>query len=837
MSLSHPEVSKDKQWEMELQRLNRALRLVCQTNKALTQASDVGTWLNHVCRTAVDVGGYRMAWVGFAEQDEKKSVRPVAYAGFESGYLKTAKITWADEPHGRGPVGTAIRTGELYITHNIPEDPAFDPWRDAAISRGFHSVVALPLKNKGRTFGSLNMYADEVDAFETREVEILKELAEDLAFGLTVVLQTRAERQCYIEALKESQNKLKQAQRVAHVGHWERNLETNQIMWSDEIYRIFGLEPQAQTFFTQDWLELIHPEDRMRIANAISEAEHELRRYNVEYRIIRPDGEMRFVQSQGEVSRDDSGRPRRLFGTLQDITERRRALNALSDSEERFRQVTESIDEVFWLSDIARTRTFYISPAYERIWGRSRERLYNEALAWQEAIHPEDQQHVREAVQKSLSTGSFEQIYRILRPDGTQRWIRDRGFPVKDASGKIYRVAGVAEDITERKQLEEQFLRSQRMESIGTLAGGIAHDLNNMLAPILMTCELMRLELPGEENQQLIGTIESNAKRGSELVKQVLSFARGVEGRYVTLQPKHLIRDIVSIIGETFPRSIRVQSELAPNLWLLAGDPTQLHQVLLNLCLNARDAMPGGGDLKITAENFEINAASAPMNQEAQPGSYVVIRVTDTGTGIPPEIREKIFDPFFTTKEVGQGTGLGLSTALGIVRSHGGFIDVRSELGKGSSFAVWLPARAPNDMITLETAEAWMPRGHGELILVIDDEASVRTITRQTLEAYDYKVMTAADGADAVALFAQHKDEVKLVLTDMIMPVMDGPVLIPVLKKINPDVAVIATSGLSTTGLQDKAMAAGAQRFLTKPFTAECLLRNMDELLAREVRA
>lgn len=363
MSLSHPEVYKEKQWEKELQRINRALRLVSQTNKALTHASDVVTWLNHVCRTAVDVGGYRMAWVGFAEQDEKKSVRPVAYAGFESGYLKTANITWSDEPRGRGPVGTAIRTGEFFITHNIPEDPAFDPWREAAISRGFHSVVALPLKNKGRTFGCLSMYADEVDAFGTKEIEILKELAEDLAFGLTVVLQARAEGQCYVEALKESQHKLEQAQRVAHVGHWERDLTTNRIKWSDEIYRIFGLEPQVRTLLLEDWLGFLHPEDRMRIAKAISETERGLRRYNVEYRIIHPDGEVRFVQSQADVSRDDSGRPRRVFGTLQDITDRRRALNALSESEERFRQVTESIDEVFWLSDIARTRTFYISPA------------------------------------------------------------------------------------------------------------------------------------------------------------------------------------------------------------------------------------------------------------------------------------------------------------------------------------------------------------------------------------------------------------------------------------------------------------------------------------------
>ncbi|EEF59649.1 hybrid sensor histidine kinase/response regulator [Pedosphaera parvula] len=831
MNLLSLESSDHKQWEKELQRVNRALRLVCETNKTLAQSSDVGTWLDRVCRTAVEVGGYRMAWVGFAEQNERRSVRPVACAGFESGYLESANITWADEPRGRGPVGTSIRTGEFCVTRNIPEDPAFHPWREQAVLRGYNSSIALPLRNNGRVFGTLSMYAEEVDAFESKEVEILKQLAEDLAFGLTVVLRTRAERRSAMEALEESQRKLEQAQRIAHVGHWERDLKTGLITCSDEIYRILGLEPQPGKLYRSEFLKLVHPEDRDRLVAEVDEATRLSQHFDVEYRIIRPDGGVRFLHSQGSVMRGDTKKSDRVFGIAQDITQRKRAIEALMESEQRFRQVTESIDEVFWLTNLDRNETIYISPAYERIWGRTCESLYKSPQSWLEAVHPEDQARVKEAFQKFQKTGSFEQEFRILRPDGVQRWIHDRGFPVRDKQGNLYRLAGVAEDITERKELEKQFLRAQRMESIGTLAGGIAHDLNNMLAPILMTCELMKMELPGEENQQLIAMIEGNAKRGSELVKQVLSFARGVEGCYLSLQPRHLIREIASIIGETFPKSIRIQTRIAENLWPLSGDPTQLHQVMLNLSLNARDAMPSGGDLTITAENIEIDAANRPMNLQAKPGSYVVIKVTDTGTGIAPEMREKIFDPFFTTKEVGEGTGLGLSTALGIVKSHSGFINVYSEPGKGSTFEVWLPAKVARDLAASGIEEARMPHGRGELLLVIDDEASVRTITKQTLEAYGYNVLTAADGADAVAVFAQHKDEIKLALTDMIMPVMDGSVLIPVLKKINPAVEIIAVSGLSTSEHRARAMATGAKHFLPKPYTAETLLNTLDEML------
>ncbi|MGA2231897.1 MAG: GAF domain-containing protein [Tepidisphaeraceae bacterium] len=316
-------------WEEELDRVNRALCLVSSTNKSLHQVADVVTWLNHVCRSAVDVRAYQTALVGFANQDDKKSIWIVASAGLDPTYLKSDALTWADEPRGRGPGGTAIRTGRTCIARDIPNDPVFEPWRKDAAKLGYKSSVALPLTSDGRTFGILAMYADVVDAFGPIEVRLLEELADDLAFGLTVVLHSRAERQAANDALVDSRQKLVEAERIAHLGHWERDLKTNILHWSNEAFRIFGLEPQPGGFPLSEFLRHIHAEDRPTIVQRIEEWVQSGRNYDVEYRIVRTDGVERFVHCTGNVVRDDAGQPVRTFGIIQDITERHHAREAL----------------------------------------------------------------------------------------------------------------------------------------------------------------------------------------------------------------------------------------------------------------------------------------------------------------------------------------------------------------------------------------------------------------------------------------------------------------------------------------------------------------------------
>jgi CheY-like chemotaxis protein len=371
------------------------------------------------------------------------------------------------------------------------------------------------------------------------------------------------------------------------------------------------------------------------------------------------------------------------------------------------------------------------------------------------------------------------------------------------------------------------------MESIGTLAGGIAHDLNNVLSPIVMAVDMLQLKATDDASKRWLDVLRTNAERGGNMVRQVLSFARGIEGERVALQPKHLIKEIVKILRETLPKSIEISFQVPDNLWIISADATQMHQVLMNLCVNARDAMPEGGSISIKAENVYLDENYARMHIEAKAGRFVVISVADTGPGMTPEIQSRIFEPFFTTKEMTKGTGLGLSTALTIVKSHGGFINVYSELHKGSHFALYLPALDTPGSVDAAAAQTDLPLGNGELILVVDDEESIREITRGTLETFGYKVLTASDGTEALALYADKKNEIALVLTDMVMPFMDGPATIRALQRMNPKVRIVAASGLGTGQHAGEGALEGVSVFLNKPYTAEKLLKTLAEVLRR----
>ncbi|HUI28759.1 MAG TPA: PAS domain S-box protein [Candidatus Acidoferrales bacterium] len=398
-----------------------------------------------------------------------------------------------------------------------------------------------------------------------------------------------------------------------------------------------------------------------------------------------------------------------------------------------------------------------------------------------------------------------------------------------DIEGNPRTIMTICTDITDRKKLESQFMRAQRLESIGTLAGGIAHDLNNVLSPIMMSVRALKRRLNDDQSEKILQAIESSAKRGADMVRQVLMFGRGAKGERVILQPRHVVREIVSIANETLPKSIRVDQYIPKDLWTILGDATQLHQVLLNLCVNARDAMSEGGVLTLSAENTILNEESAKMNIDAKPGKYVLIAVSDTGVGIPPGLLDKIFEPFFTTKEVGKGTGLGLSTALAIVKAHGGFINVFSEINKGTSFKIYLPATELEEVSTAVETDLDQYVGHGEMILVVDDESSIREIARATLEAYHYQVVLAGDGAEAIAVFVKNMEEVRAVIIDNMMPILDGKSAVSALKRMETEVKIIATSGL-----QEEASAGFAGQidaFISKPFTGEKLLKTVYEVL------
>jgi two-component system cell cycle sensor histidine kinase/response regulator CckA len=503
---------------------------------------------------------------------------------------------------------------------------------------------------------------------------------------------------------------------------------------------------------------------------------------------------------------------------VRDITERKR-------TEARFRRLVDSNAQgvIFWNTKGEITGA---NDAFLLMVGFSRAELEAGQMNWATMTPPEHAERDIVALQKLKDGGSavpYEKMF--IRKDGSRVWVLVGAALFEDSAeeGVCYVV-----DLTEPKKLELQFLRAQRMESVGTLAGGIAHDLNNILAPILMAVHLLKDLAEDPQVTEILETLEASATRGAEIVRQVLSFARGMDGEKIDVQARHLIKDVEGIIRNTFPKNIRLVTTLPADLWTVLGDPTQIHQILLNLCVNARDAMPNGGTLSIQTENCVLDEQYAAMNLQAKAGRYVQISVTDTGTGMAPNIVERIFEPFFTTKEMSKGTGLGLSTVMAIVKSHHGIINVYSEPGKGTSFKLYLPATTtPGTAHPEEIEDLILPRGKGETILVVDDETSIRNITRQTLENFGYCVLTATDGADGVAIYAQHAAEIDIVLTDMMMPILAGHPMIRALRRINPLVKVITTSGLDASDGETVGAGDGGKYFLLKPYTAATLLNSV----------
>ena len=463
----------------------------------------------------------------------------------------------------------------------------------------------------------------------------------------------------------------------------------------------------------------------------------------------------------------------------------------------------------------------------ERVFGWKREEVMGKKFdLFFDQKFAADIQQARDKVQKE-----GEWVGEVTRSNkaGEEIILDCRWKLLMDRDGQHKSVMRVCTDVTERKKLEAQFMRAQRLESIGTLAGGIAHDLNNVLSPIMMSVRALKRRVTDDQSEKILQAIESSAKRGAGMVRQVLMFGRGAKGERVVLQPRHIIREVMNIASETFPRSIKVEHNVPKDLWTLLGDATQLHQVLLNLSVNARDAMPDGGTLTFGAENVTLDEDSTKVNIDAKPGKYVVLIVSDTGSGIAPGLLDKIFEPFFTTKDIGKGTGLGLSTVLALVKSHGGFINVYSEPNRGAAFRVYLPATELAE--TTASAEADLDQyvGHGEVILVVDDESSIREIARATLEAYGYQVLVAGDGAEAIAIFVKNMDSVKAMIIDNMMPVLDGKSAVTALRRMETDVKIIATSGL-----QDEVRGAFSEQidaFINKPFTGEKLLKTVYEVL------
>src|ERR1043166_6401177 len=570
-------------------------------------------------------------------------------------------------------------------------------------------------------------------------------------------------------------------------------------------------------------LDFIAPKDRMMVSeNVRKRLQGAVLSVHYVLGMLRRNGDVALVEAHGARVEFNGGPA--IMGTLLDITERRQA-------EEQIREQAALLDKAH--------DAILVTDLQDRLifWNKSAERVYGwtsaEVLGKNpyELLFKEQSPQLVEALQAIVRTGEWAGELRQITKDGKNVIVESRWTLVRDVDGRPKSKLVINDDVTEKRKLEGQFLRAQRLESLGTLAGGIAHDLNNVLAPIMMAVQLLRMKSDHSGDTRILDTLETSARRGAEMVRQILSFSRGVENARSELQLKHLIQEQEKIARETFPPSIIIETRVPKDLWKISGDATQLYQVLMNLCVNARDAMPTGGRLVIEVENLIVDEHHARLQVEAKPGPYVILTVSDTGTGISPEIIDKIFDPFFTTKEVGRGTGLGLSTVVSIVKSHGGFVNVYSEVGQGTRFKVYLPSIKVGAHDTTFLHKPNLPVGHGEAILVVDDEIAIREITTQILQNYGYYVVSAKNGEEALVAFGQHRSVIKAAIIDMAMPLMDGPATIRALQRLNPQLKIIAISGMSDNARAAAIAANGTISFLEKPFTTEKLLTFLKAIL------
>ena len=623
------------------------------------------------------------------------------------------------------------------------------------------------------------------------------------------------------EALVESEQRFRSVADSAPVLIW--------MSGTDKLCSYFNkpwLEFTVRSFEEElgdGWINGVYSEDLARCLETYTASFEAQREFHMEYRLRRSDGEYRWVLDHGVPRFAPTGEFLGYIGSCIDITELKRA-------DEQIREQAELLDHA---RDAILVRSLDDSLVY---WNRSAERLFGwstgEAIGKneRELLHQQDPSQFDKAKVAVLETGEWKGELCLQRKDGRDTTIDSRWSLVRSADEKPKSILVINTDTTEKKKIEDQVLRAQRVESIGTLAGGIAHDLNNILSPIMMSLEVLQMRHTDEESKAWLQILQASAERGASLLKQVLSFARGDEGKRIVLQPKHVLTDLVRMLKETFPKSISIQFDIPRDLRMIKADPIQLNQVLVNLCLNARDAMPTGGSIMIQAENTTVDQHYARMKPDVHAGDFVRIAVADTGTGIAPDLVNHIFEPFFTTKEINRGTGLGLSTTLTIVKSHGGFVDVRSEVGIGTEIAVCFPVSIVQAEPVGFVPLAELPYGHDELILVIDDEESIRQITKSTLQTFGYRVLVAADGTEAVAQYATKRNDIAVVITDLVMPFMDGIATIRALRKLTPNVKIISVSGLEDD-IRVHAARAGVDAFLSKPYSAEQLLRALAKVL------
>lgn len=604
--------------------------------------------------------------------------------------------------------------------------------------------------------------------------------------------------------------------------------------WNRRAAELFGYEA-ADVRTVEEWFLKAYPDPayRLEVAGRWNREVEEARRTGAdirggEVRVACKDGSVRTVEVVGTLVGE------RLLVVFHDVTGHRQALEALRESEASLETAQSLAGVGSWDLDVATGQGRWSRQLF-RLFGFDPAQGAPHLDEFMRTVHPDDRAPLLAAHRRAIETGERGLAdYRTDPARGPVRYFATVIDPVKGPSGRVARVIGAVQDLTERKRLEAQLLRAQRLESVGTLASGVAHDLNNVLSPIVMGVEMLSTMIEDAEARAILATMQESARRGTDTVRQLLTFARGAEPRKRPVRPRELLEEFDRLLQQTFPKNIRIYAESAGTPATVLADSSQLHQVLMNLCVNARDAMPDGGVLFLTLENRTLDESSAGLHPKARPIPYVVFKVSDSGTGIPPEIFDRVFDPFFSTKAQGRGTGMGLATVLGIVEGHGGFVLVDSKVGEGTTFQVFIPASEPAQPAEEGAAAPAVPTGRGELVLIVDDEAAILRVAENVLRRRGYSTMTASSTSQALECFERNRGRIRAVLTDIMMPFGDGRQLIRALRRAEPGLPVIAMSGLTSADAREQTIDGGASAFLGKPFTADELLAVLGQMLPHD---
>jgi PAS domain S-box-containing protein len=784
-----------------------------------------------------------------------------------------------NRPH---PILKAIETGQSDYTLE-----ADDSWVGPRARDDRHrflleqiqvnSVIIVPLRVQGRVVGTFSLFASRYSGRKYTMADV--QFAEEVSRRASVALDNAglfhdlskelSERKRIEAALRQVSERLELAQEAANIGAFERDLVTNDITWSASQEKLYGLLPGSFGGKQLDWAKRVHPDDIAAVEAAVGHAAQNKSSLNLEFRIIRPDGVERWVASQARVFVDEQGKPRRLLGVNIDITERKRAEQALARSRDQFERMAATTPDFLFIYDLIEGCNAYENKRLEEHLGYTGAQLKAIAGDSMDAlVHQDDLAPVREQYRRFDPAPDGEVLeweFRLRHADGTYRWFHVRAtvFDRSD-NGRVCRIIGHSRDVTaqketeaalrrfsedleklvanrtddlvksnaellksftEREKLQEQLRQAQKMEAIGTLAGGIAHDFNNILGIILGYAQELLNKDGGDppERARSVGVILGAAERGAKVVKQLLTFARKTGTEHKPLDVNSLARDTLDILREIFPKTINFRLDLDPTLPVIQGDHNQLQQAFINICLNARDAMPEGGTLSIRTS--QTMGAHVSRSFPEADGAYARMEISDTGTGMDDETRQRVFEPFFTTKREQGGTGLGLSVAYGIVQAHGGFIGVESETERGTRFTLFLPIPAQTTLPVEPRKDGLKERfSTGETLLVVEDETHLLELVRLTAEKRGFRVFAAKDGVEAIEVYQKHWKEIDTVLLDWGLPRLGGSAVFRKLKEMNPRVKVIGVSGYLDFDLRDNMLREGVQDFLQKPCTANEIL-------------